>query len=89
MGDQGVHVLGVSHGADGVGPADIIHTGHGHSPVANFALLDELHHDLCHSLWLHVGVYSVLIVQVDIVGVQTFQTLVHELADSLRAGSPH
>lgn len=74
LADSDIAVLNCRHGADRIGTADNLLIHLGQSPMGDLALSDQVSHDTCDLLNRHIGILPVLIIEVDMVGLQTAQT---------------
>lgn len=83
----GHHRVAVLHGRDGadlVGAAQILLRRLRDSPVENLPLADQVGHRARLLLGLHLRVDAVLVVEIDAVGAQAAERLLHRTADGRR-----
>lgn len=79
--DGVIHILHGRNGADGVCAAQVIFCDAGDAPRTDFALFFELRHGLGYNFRLRFGVDAVLIVKVDVIGLQALEAAFDRLAD--------
>ena len=82
---HGIAVLDGGDGAHRIGATQVLLRRLGDSPGADLTFLDEVCHGVCNDLGLDLWVDSVLVVEVDVVGAQPAQALLHRDTDNLGA----